>query len=115
MARDLSFWKVKKVTQEKNKDIYIKLSEGEYLDFVAELPTEQILQDFKHAFSEWENINGQCYVKAESEIQLFITEQFVRADCYSVAEMDLNKIIDILLKYDCPLYDAIIDVRFDEY
>ena len=42
-----------------------------------------------------------------------MTKQFVRVDCYSMTEKNINKIIDVLLKYECPLYDAAIDVRFD--
>ena len=42
-----------------------------------------------------------------------ITKQFVRVDCYNLTEYNMNRIIDIMLKYECPLYDAAIDVRFD--
>lgn len=114
MARDLSFWKTKEDVDIKNSEIYMKLSEGEYLDCIADLPIKQILQDLRNAFVEWENVDDSYFTKGEAEIQLFVTEQFVRADCYSVTEKDMNKIIDTLLVYDCPLYDSLIDVRFDE-
>lgn len=113
MARDLSFWKTKEDVDIKNSEIYMKLSEGEYLDYIADLPIKQILQDLRNAFVEWENVDDSYFTKAEAEIQLFVTEQFVRADCYSVTEKDMNKIMDTLLVYDCPLYDSLIDVRFD--
>ena len=45
--------------------------------------------------------------------QLMITDQFVRVDCYGMTEYSMNKVIDILDKYNCPLYDSTIDVRFD--
>ena len=42
-----------------------------------------------------------------------ITDQIVRVDCYGMTEYSMNKVIDILDKYNCPLYDSTIDVRFD--
>lgn len=113
MARDLSFWKVKKITEEKNSQIYMMLSEGKYLDYISDLPSMQILQEFKDTFKEWENTDDLYFTKGDEEFELFITEQFVRVDYYTMTEENLNKIIDILFKYDCPLYDASIDVRFD--
>ena len=115
MGRDLSFWKLENNPLDSNKEIYTKLSEGEYLDFIADLPVEQILQDIKNALQGWEKISEQDFIQGESMIQLFTTIQFVRVDCYSVSEIHMNKIIDVLIKYDCPLYDSLIDVRFDEY
>lgn len=113
MARDLSFWKVKENTQEENSQIYKMLSEGKYLDYIEKLPSEQILQDFKVAFKEWEMTDDFWFENGDEKFQLFLTEQFVRTDCYSMAEENLNKIMDILFEYDCPLYDSSIDVRFE--
>ena len=113
MARDLSFWKKKKNVQIKNSEIYEGLSKGKYLDCVYEIPSEQILQDITYEFAEWEQLNGFCFERHYESFQIFITNQFVRVDCYSMTEQSMNKIIDILLKYGCPLYDAAIDVRFD--
>jgi hypothetical protein len=113
MARDLSFWKKKENMHILNRDIYEELSKGNYLDCVYEIPSEQILQDIKYEFAEWEQLNDFCFENNYESFQLYITKQFVRVDCYSMTEQNINKIIDILLKYECPLYDATIDVRFD--
>lgn len=113
MARDLSFWKNKRGIQIKNSDIYKDLSDGKYLDYICEIPSEQILQDITCEFAEWERLNEFCFENRHESFQVFITKQFVRVDCYSMTEQNMNKIIDILLKYDCPLYDAAIDTRFD--
>lgn len=113
MARDLSFWKKKNNIQIKNSDIYRDLSNGKYLDYICEIPSEEILQDIVCGFSRWRRLNNYCFAKGNASFELFITKQFVRADCYNMTEKDMNKMIDILLKYDCPLYDAAIDIRFD--
>ena len=113
MARDLNFWKTKKDLMISNSEIYKNLTKGKYLDYICDIPSKQVLEDFKIEFSEWKYSDDLIFSKGQESFQLLITNQFVRADCYSMSEQNMNKIIDILLKYDCPLYDAAIDVRFD--
>lgn len=113
MARDLSFWKKKENIHIINRKVYEELSKGNYLDCVYEIPSEKILQDIKYEFADWEQLNSSCFENNHESFQLYITKQFFRVDCYSMTEQNINRIIDILLRYDCPLYDASIDVRFD--
>lgn len=112
MARDLSFWKENESPEMKASDVYKALLGGEKLDFVCELPTEQILSDVKKEFSDWNQIDAYNYEKDDAAIEIFANDQIFRFDCYSVSEADMNKIIDIMLSYECPLYDSAIDVRF---
>ena len=112
MARDLSFWKENELPEIKASDVYKALLGGEKLDFVCELPTEQILSDVKKEFSDWNQIDAYNYEKDDAAIEIFANDQIFRFDCYSVSEADMNKIIDIMLNYECPLYDSAIDVRF---
>ncbi len=114
MGRDLSFWKCKTTNDISNKYIYNELSQGKFLDFIDEIPIEKIVNDFKNEFGSWINEDDQYFESNEEFFQLMITKQFVRADCYDLTVFSMNKIIDIMLKYDCPLYDAAIDVRFDK-
>lgn len=113
MSRDLSFWKCKNTPNISNSMIYHKLSEEKFLDCIAELPLEQIIIEFNNVFKEWNIENNKNFERGTECFQLFITKQFVRIDCYSLSEFNMNKIIDILNKYDCPLYDPTIDVRFE--
>jgi hypothetical protein len=113
MSRDLSFWKIKKVTQVDNSEIYQELANGKNLDYIGEIPVNQVLEDFKNEFKEWNIQKSLYFEKGDEAFQLMITNQFVRADCYGMTEYNMNRIIDILYKYDCPLYDSTIDVRFD--
>jgi len=96
-----------------NSEIYLKLSNEEYLDFVDEIPEERIIGDFKRVFSDWYEDNFY-FEKGDEAFDLMVTPQFVRTDCYGMTEDNMNKIIDILYEYGCPLYDSVIDVRFDE-
>lgn len=113
MSRDLSFWRTKKKLYIENKDIYKSLSEGKFLTYVNEIPVSQIIADFNKAFIKWINNDNKYYEKDNEAFELMTTEQFVRVDCYEMTADNMNKIIDIMIKYDCPLYDAAIDVRFD--
>ena len=113
MGRDLSFWKTSKQPKIKNSQIYYELSNENKLDCISYLPIEEILMDFNNVFFDWNKPESSWYEKEEKSFYLMITNQFVRADCYNLSEKDMNKIIDIMLKYECPLYDSIIDVRFD--
>ena len=112
MARDLSFWKEKSSFEGKASDTYRALLNGVQLDYVCELPADKILSDVKSVFSDWEQIDTYNYEKNGAAFEIFATNQICRFDCYSLTEADMNKIIDIMLEYDCPLYDAAIDVRF---
>jgi len=113
MSRDLSFWKIKEKSEAENKDIYKSLSEGKFLTYVNEIPVSQIIDDFHKAFIKWINHDNRYYEKDNEAFELMTTYQFVRVDCYEMTVDNMNKVIDIMIKYDCPLYDAAIDVRFD--
>ncbi len=113
MARDLSFWRNTESLELENKEIYSLLSDGKIVKGIGNLPTDKILSDIKQAFSGWLNNDNVYFESGDETFEIMITEQFVRFDCYSVSEYNMNKIIDIMLEYECPLYDSAIDVRFE--
>lgn len=113
MSRDLSFWKNKNAYSDSHEYVYAKLTEGEFLDYLEEIPVEEIINDFNREFSSWKSEDEKYYENGDEAFELMVTKQFVRVDCYSVSEYNMNKMIDIMLKYDCPLYDSAIDVRFE--
>ncbi len=113
MARDLSFWKVKGDVRLQNQEIYWALSDEEYVEGLEVLPISDILNDFHAVFSDWKADEDNYFEKGDESFELMSTTQFIRCDCYSLSEDNMNKIIEIMLKYDCPLYDSAIDVRFE--
>ena len=113
MSMDLNFWKYKESIYLDNRDVYEKLSAGDSVDGLEILPISQIIKDIEMAFKDWEKLSFCDFENKNSSFQIFTTEQFVRFDCYSVSQDDINKIIDILFEYDCPLYDSQISERFD--
>ena len=113
MARDLSFWKNERTLELGNEEIYARLSDGESIDGLADLPTDKILSEVKQVFKDWTVSDDTYFEKDEESFELMLTKQFARFDCYSMSEDDMNKIIDIMFDHGCPLYDSAIDVRFD--
>lgn len=112
MSRDLSFWKNEEIIALKNSEIYAKLSNGETIVGLATLPQDNILKTIDNTLSNWNKLDATHYENNDELIELYITDQFVRFDCYGVLEEHMNLLIDIMLKYDCPLYDVAIDMRF---
>lgn len=113
MSRDLSFWRNKGTANMSDNEIYNNLSNENTLDFIDEIPVEQIMDDFKLEFKDWDIEDNRDFEKGQESFQLMLTQQFVRVDCYGVSEFNMNRIIDIMQKYKCPLYDSAIDVRFE--
>ena len=117
MSYDLDFWKYKKGTYLDNQDVYEKCSDEQIVDGLENLPTDAVLGDIHAEFETWqmeeskidfENPNGK------GAFQVFTTQQFVRFDCYSMEGEDMNRIMDVMLKFDCPLYDPQVPKRFDD-
>jgi len=113
MGKDLSFWKYQDGVYHDNQEVYKKLSDGDFVEGLATLPVSKIINDISANFTDWDKKSDCDFESGNAAFQIFTTEQFVRIDCYGVSDDDMNKIIDILFKYDCPLYDSQISMRFD--
>lgn len=115
MSYDLAFWKTVKKTDMPNHKIYEILSDGGRVDGLCEIPYENIIKDMRQAFADW-HIHGNEYEKSDGQyFEVTYSNQFFRVDSYGVTADELNRIIDVLAKHGCPVYDASIDVRFDEW
>lgn len=112
MKRELSFWKYEKEGVLNDEQVYVKLSEGEDVKGVEELPIEDAIKSIKAGFADW-NCHENVLQKNDKTIEIFTTKQFVRFDCTSLGDLDYNRIIDIMNSYGCPLYDAAISTRYE--
>lgn len=116
MSYDLDFWKYKNDIYLDNQEVYEKCSEKQMVEGLEDLPIESILKDIQKEFIDWkmedshvdfENSNGN------GAFQIFTTIQFVRIDCYGMEGDDMNRLIDVMNKYNCPLYDPQVTQRYD--
>lgn len=114
MAGDLSFWKYENGYTKEHSEVYATLSNGEKVQGVAELPVDKIKKTLADYFKDWKKISDCVYDNGNEGVEVFITQQFVRFDCYDATADTMNELIDIMLEYDCKLYDSSINVRFDE-
>jgi hypothetical protein len=112
MSRDLSFWKYDTIVSMNDNEVYAKLSNGEFVNGVAELPISDIIEAIETTLVGWSKLDETHFKHKSEMIEVYTTNQFVRFDCYQVSEEHMNVLIDIMLRYDCPLYDSVIEVRF---
>jgi len=89
MSYDLDFWKYKKDTYLDNQDTYEKCSDGYVIEGLESLPVESIINNIHQEFISWK--------MDESDIDF----------------EDMNRIIDVMNKFDCPLYDPQVPQRYD--
>ena len=116
MSVDLNFWKYKQGISLNHQDVYqAACCNGEIIKGLRELPIADIIARIKEVFSHW---NYQQENTFESDgtgaFEIFTTSQIIRFDCYGMDANDMNRLIDIMLKFGCPLYDPQINTRFDE-
>lgn len=117
MSYDLDFWKYKTGIYLDHQEVYEKCSDEQIVEGLENLPLESILKNIQKEFIDWkiedsnvhfENSNGN------GAFQLFTTKQFVRFDCYGMESVDMDRLIDLMNKYECPLYDPQVTQRYDE-
>lgn len=119
MSYDLNFWKYKENFrgERDHQKIYQKLSDGLFVEGLEDLPINKILKKIHEVFSalQWQkrdDLNWESH-SGRGSFQIFTTDQFFRVDCYGMDGEDMNKLIDIAIEFECPLYDPQVDKRYD--
>lgn len=116
MSYDLDFWKYKDGVYLNNQVVYESCSDEKVVDGLENLLIDAILIDIQTAFTDWKMEESNIdYENPEGKgaFQIYYTTQFIRFDCYGMEGEDMNRIIDVMLKYDCPLYDPQVPKRYD--
>ncbi len=115
MGYSLAFWKYEDGVYLDNQSVYENtIAEEQLIEGLQTLPVNEIREKFKADFSDWDWLDEDNFEhESRGAVQIYITEQAVQLDCYSVSQDDMNKLIDVMLAFDCPLYDPQIAIRFD--
>ena len=113
MSYDLDFWKYRPGVSLDHQDTYERLSDGQTVEGLEELPIDQMLARLKEVFADWEQLDEATWQGDTGAFQVFTTPQFFRVDCYGMESEDMNKIIELAAEFDCPLYDPQVLTRYD--
>ena len=100
-----------------NLKTYELLSKGIQLYGIDELPISLIVQEISCQFYDWEHYNENGWRKSNREqFEIYTTSQLIKIDCLNVLDgKDMNKFPDIMVDFNCPIFDAKINRRFDEW
>lgn len=114
MSYDLNFWRYKSGIQLSHQAVYEQLSDGNEVEGLEDLPIDEIRRRIAEEFAkDWQQLDHNTWEGESAAFQLYTTSQFFRVDCYGVLEEEMNRIIDVLSEFGCPLYDPQVGQRFD--
>ena len=114
MGRHLVFWKYEEGVYLDNQKVYQRLCDQEEIDGLATLSMDEILEKINHVFSGYSKPDDSNFESSKGSFTVYTTNQSVIFDCsFGLPIAELNKIIDIMLAFDCPCYDPQIVTRFD--
>ena len=115
MSRYLAFWKYEDGVNLNHQEVYEKVCCNELaMNGLVELTIADILRCVNENFTDWDKLDDYNFESANGAFTIITTKQSVLFDCSdSMQDEDLNRLTDIMLLFDCPLYDPQIEVRFD--
>ena len=117
MSMDLNFWKYQNNVYLDPAAVYQNACcNQECVEGLEVLPIEDVLKEIGAAFPEWDVLESFNYEKKEGQgsFQISTTPQTVRFDCYSMEQADMKRFSAVMSKFECPLYDPQLGVRFDK-
>ena len=114
MGRQLVFWKYEEGVYLDNQVVYKKICNQEEINGLSELSIDEILKKTNLVFSGYNKLDNYNFESEKGSFTIYTTKQSLIFDCsFELPETELNKIIDIMLEFECPFYDPQIEIRFD--
>lgn len=119
MSYDLNFWRQSADESRTPQAIYETFCAGEEVHGLVELPMSEMVAALIDAFPEAESgetgPSGRWFegISGGGAMTIEWTRFFLRADCYGMTGDDMNKVIDVAHRFECPLYDPQVNERFD--
>lgn len=113
MSYDLNFWKYKPGVVLDHQRTYERLSDGQTVEGLEDLPVDRMLSRIGDVFGDWAKLSPDTWEGKKGLFQILVTEQFFRVDCYGMEGEDMNQVIDVATEFGCPLYDPQVGVRYD--
>ena len=97
-------------------EVYEALVEKEEVEGLEILPVEVIMNRINSVFSQWERVDENSWKNnaGKGAFQVIVTPQSVKIDCYGTEGKTMNKLVDVMQEFKCPLYDPQVPERYDE-
>ncbi|OCB78444.1 hypothetical protein [Flavobacterium crassostreae] len=113
---ELVFWKYQEGVYLNHQEVYENLEEQPQPEGLEELPVAVILNRIGSVFSKWEKVDANSW-KNTTGVGAFhvkTTPQSIQIDCYGTQGKTMDKLVDIMAEFQCPLYDPQVPERYDE-
>jgi hypothetical protein len=114
VSYDLNFWKQEPGVKLDARTVCERLSAGEHVEGLEDLPIEGMLEKVRQAFAVgWSQLDPVTWEAPRKSFQVFTTPQFFRVDCGGMTGEEMNIFIDIGIEFGCPLYDPQTGQRYE--
>jgi hypothetical protein len=113
---ELLFWRYLEEVYLNHHEVYEALVEKEEVEGLEKLPVEVIMNRIASVFSDWEKVDDNSWqnTKGKGAFQVISTPQSVKIDCYGTVGKTMDKLVDLMEEFKCPLYDPQVPERYDE-
>ncbi|MFY0482119.1 hypothetical protein ACI6PS_05890 [Flavobacterium sp. PLA-1-15] len=113
---ELVFWRYAEEVYLNHQLVYEALDEGENVEGLEQLPTDIILNRINSVFSKWERVDENSWKNSDGPGAFCVksTPQSVIVECYGTQGKTMDKLVDIMEEFKCPLYDPQVPERYDE-
>ncbi len=114
---ELLFWNYQEGIYLNHHLVYEAIADGELVEGLEELPIEVILNRITKVFAIWEKVDNSSWKNPSGNGAFHIrtTTQSIKIDCYGTEGKTMDKLVDIMEEFKCPLYDPQVPERFDEF
>ena len=114
---ELVFWKYLEEVYLNHHEIYEYISEEQVvIEGLEELPVQVILNRIALVFSKWEKVDDKSWKNNDGvgAFQVRTTPQSIKIDCYGTQGTTMDKLVNVMEEFKCPLYDPQVPERYDE-
>ena len=113
---ELLFWRYEEGVYLNHHLVYEAIEDNEPVEGLEILPIDLMLNRINSVFSQWERVDQNSWKNNEGPGAFHVktTPNSVKIDCYGTVGTTMDKLVDIMEEYKCPLYDPQIPARYDE-
>lgn len=113
---ELLFWKYVEEVYLNHHEVYEALLEKQEVEGLENLPVEVIMNRIASVFSKWQKVDDNSWqnTTGKGAFQVIVTPHSIKIDCYGTEGKTMDKLVDLMAEFKCPLYDPQVPERYDE-